>query len=39
MRTTSYSHLRKNLAAVLDSVAADHEPIIITHAEAELLPC
>lgn len=30
MRTTSYSDLRKNLAAALDSVNADHEPVIIT---------
>ena len=30
MRTTSYSSLRKNLAATLDSVAADHEPVVIT---------
>jgi antitoxin YefM len=30
MKTTSYSHLRENLAAMLDSVEADHEPVIIT---------
>ncbi len=30
MRTTSYSNLRKNLAAMIDSVNADHEPVIIT---------
>lgn len=30
MRTTSYSDLRKNLAAMIDRVSADHEPIIIT---------
>ena len=30
MRTTSYSDLRKNLAAMIDQVSADHEPIIIT---------
>ncbi len=30
MRTTSYSDLRKNLAAMLDSVNADHEPVVIT---------
>lgn len=30
MRTTSYSDLRRNLAAMLDSVAADHEPVLIT---------
>ncbi len=30
MRTTSYSDLRKNLAAALDAVTADHEPIVIT---------
>lgn len=30
MRTTSYSELRKNLAAMLDSVAADHAPVLIT---------
>jgi antitoxin YefM len=30
MRTTSYSELRKNLAAMIDSVNADHEPVVIT---------
>jgi antitoxin YefM len=30
MKTTSYSELRRNLAAALDSVTADHEPVIIT---------
>ena len=30
MRTTSYSELRKNLAAMLDRVNADHEPVVIT---------
>lgn len=30
MRTTSYSDLRKNLAAAIDQVNADHEPVIIT---------
>jgi antitoxin YefM len=30
MRTTSYSDLRKNLAALIDRVSADHEPILIT---------
>ena len=30
MRTTSYSDLRKNLAAEIDQVNADHEPVIIT---------
>jgi antitoxin YefM len=30
MRTTSYSDLRKNLAATLDSVSEDHEPVLIT---------
>lgn len=30
MRATSYSQLRKNLAATLDSVTADHEPVLIT---------
>ena len=30
MRTTSYSELRKNLAAMLDSVSEDREPVIIT---------
>lgn len=30
MRTTTYSDLRKNLAAMIDSVNADHEPVIIT---------
>ena len=30
MRTTSYSELRRNLAATIDSVNADHEPVIIT---------
>jgi antitoxin YefM len=30
MRSTSYSDLRKNLAATLDRVTADHEPVVIT---------
>ena len=30
MRVTSYSDLRKNLAAAIDRVNADHEPVIIT---------
>ena len=30
MKTTSYSDLRKNLAAMLDHVNADHEPVVIT---------
>lgn len=30
MRTASYSELRRNLAATIDSVNADHEPVIIT---------
>lgn len=30
MKTTSYSELRKNLASMLDSVEADHEPVVIT---------
>ena len=30
MRTTSYSELRKNLAATIDRVNADHEPVVIT---------
>lgn len=30
MRAKSYSELRRNLAAVLDSVVQDHEPVIIT---------
>jgi antitoxin YefM len=30
MRTTSYSELRRNLAATLDSVTADHVPVLIT---------
>ena len=30
MRTTSYSDLRKNLAAAIDGVATDHEPVLIT---------
>jgi len=30
MRSTSYSDLRKNLAATLDAVSADHEPVVIT---------
>ncbi len=30
MQTKSYSDLRKNLAATLDRVASDHEPVIIT---------
>ncbi len=30
MRVTSYSELRRNLAATLDSVVNDHNPVIIT---------
>jgi antitoxin YefM len=30
MRTTSFSELRRNLAATIDSVNDDHEPVIIT---------
>ncbi len=30
MRTTSYSEFRRKLAATMDSVHADHEPVIIT---------
>ena len=30
MRTTSYSEFRKNLAANLDQVSSDCEPVIIT---------
>lgn len=30
MRTTSYSELRKNLAAMLDSVAEDRDAVIVT---------
>lgn len=30
MRTTSYTDLRRNLAAMLDRVNDDHEPVIIT---------
>ena len=30
MRTTSYTELRKSLASVLDEVASDHEPVVIT---------
>lgn len=29
MRSTSYSELRKNLAAMIDAVNADHEPVVI----------
>ena len=30
MRTASYSDLRKNLAAMIERVNADHEPMVIT---------
>jgi len=30
MRVTSYTELRRNLAATLDSVAADRAPLVIT---------
>ncbi len=30
MRITSYSELRRNLAATLDSVVNDHNPVIVT---------
>ncbi len=35
MRVTSYSDLRRNLAATLDSVTADLEPVIITRDNGE----
>ena len=30
MRATSFTDLRKNLAAAMDGVASDHEPVLIT---------
>ena len=30
MRATSFTNFRKNLAAEIDSVNDDHEPVIIT---------
>ena len=30
IRTTSYSDFRKNLAATIERVNADHEPVVIT---------
>ncbi len=30
MKTTSYSELRRKLAAMIDRVNADHEPVVIT---------
>ncbi|MBI1867153.1 MAG: type II toxin-antitoxin system prevent-host-death family antitoxin [Methylocystis sp.] len=30
MRSTTYSDLRKHLAATLDRVTEDHEPVVIT---------
>ena len=30
MRITTYSHLRQNLSAMLDSVTQDHDRIVIT---------
>lgn len=30
MRTTSFTNFRKNLAATIDGVNDDHEPVIIT---------
>jgi antitoxin YefM len=30
MRATSFTNLRKNLAATIDSVNDDHEPVLIT---------
>jgi antitoxin YefM len=30
MRTASYTELRRNLAAMIDRVNSDHEPVIIT---------
>lgn len=32
MRATSFTELRRNLAATLDQVVEDHEPVIITRA-------
>lgn len=30
MKTASYTDLRKNLSAMIDGVARDHEPLVIT---------
>lgn len=40
MRTTSYGDLRRHLAATLDRVHSDHEPVIITrdHGEPAAVP-
>ncbi len=35
MQTTSYTQLRKSLAATLDRVAADRQPVIITRGKGK----
>lgn len=35
MHTTTYSELRKTLAATLDKVTNDHEPVVITRDRAK----
>jgi antitoxin YefM len=35
MRTMSFSELRKNLAAMIDQVNDDHEPVVITRDKGE----
>lgn len=35
MQYTSYSELRKNLAAMLDKVHADHAPLLITRGKGK----
>ncbi|MYA37905.1 MAG: type II toxin-antitoxin system prevent-host-death family antitoxin [Gammaproteobacteria bacterium] len=37
MKTTSISKLRRNLAATIDAVASDHEPVLITRSGGKAL--
>ncbi len=38
MRITSYSELRRNLAAAIDRVNADREPVIVTRDRGKPMP-
>jgi antitoxin YefM len=35
MKTTTYTNLRQNLAAVMDGVNSDHEPVVVTRSRGQ----
>lgn len=35
MKVVTYSHLRQNLASIMDQAADDHEPVIVTRANGK----